>query len=580
MDEPGTGGKMKRGTYVLIIFLIFFFLIIISLASFFYLEFGRQPSVKAHSYLEIKLSGSLDEKSSPDFFTSLIGMSPPLSMHDIWFNFQKAKIDRRISAIVLRMGYLQCGWAKVNELRELVLDFRKSGKKAYAVFEESVDADKEYYLATACDRIIFHPSGMMFVNGIGGYLPFFKKGLDKLGVEYEVEHIEKYKTAMNEFTEEGFTPAHKEMMESLYEDIYSHYVKKIAEAREKSVEEIEALIDQGLFQGPSAVKAGLVDDLLYEDELQNFLQENGRRLTRISHQAYSKIKPSSLGLNKGRKIALIYGTGQIITGEGIYQMMGSSTAARWLRRARLDKSIEAVVFRVDSPGGSAVGSDVIWREVILTKKEKPIVVSMSDVAGSGGYWIAMSAHKIVAQPQTWTGSIGVVWGKPNFQRLYEKLGISGERLTFGKKADIFSTFRRWTDEERELIKNEMFWTYDQFLTKVAEGRNMSKEDVDNLGKGRVWTGAQAKELGLVDELGGLSEAIQLAKELAGIPAEERVRLDVQPKKVSFIDMFLGRQWIKSSLGIHPKIDEMLSALKGLEREQIWAIMPFWLSSLQ
>jgi protease-4 len=577
MNEPGTGGKMKRGTYVLIIFLIFFFLIIISLASFFYLEFGRQPSVKAHSYLEIKLSGSLDEKSSPDFFTSFIGMSPPLSMHDIWFNFQKAKIDRRISAIVLRMGYLQCGWAKVNELRELVLDFRKSGKKAYAIFEESVDADKEYYLATACDRIIFHPSGMMFVNGIGGYLPFFKKGLDKLGVEYEVEHIEKYKTAMNEFTEEGFTPAHKEMMESLYEDIYSHYVKKIAEAREKSVEEIEALIDQGLFQGPSAVKAGLVDDLLYEDELQNFLQENGRRLTRISHQAYSKIKPSSLGLNKGRKIALIYGMGQIITGEGIYQMMGSSTAARWLRRARLDKSIEAVVFRVDSPGGSAVGSDVIWREVILTKKEKPIVVSMSDVAGSGGYWIAMSAHKIVAQPQTWTGSIGVVWGKPNFQRLYEKLGISGERLTFGKKADIFSTFRRWTDEERELIKNEMFWTYDQFLTKVAEGRNMSKEDVDNLGKGRVWTGAQAKELGLVDELGGLSEAIQLAKELAGIPAEERVRLDVQPKKVSFIDMFLGRQWIKSSLGIHPKIDEMLSALKVLEREQIWAIMPFWLS---
>jgi protease-4 len=568
---------MKRGTYVLIIFMIFFFLIIISLASFFYLEFGRQPSVKSHSYLEIKLSGSLDEKSSPDFIMSFIGMSPPLSMYDIWSNFQKAKIDRRISAILLRMGYLQCGWAKVNELRELVLDFRKSGKKVYAVFEESVDADKEYYLATACDRIIFHPSGMMFVNGIGGYLPFFKKGLDKLGVEYEVEHIEKYKTAMNEFTEEGFTPSHKEMMESLYEDIYSHYVTKIAEARGKSEEEIEALIDRGMFQGPSAVKAGLVDDLFYEDELQNFLQENGRRLTRISHQAYSKIKPSSLGLNRGRKIALIYGTGQIITGEGFYQMMGSSAVARWLRRARRDKSIEAVVFRVDSPGGSAVGSDVIWREVILTKKIKPIVVSMSDVAGSGGYWVAMSAHKIVAQPQTWTGSIGVVWGKPNFQRLYEKLGISGERLTFGDKADIFSTFRRWTDEERELIKGEMFWTYDQFLTKVAEGRNMSKEDVDNMGKGRVWTGAQAKELGLVDELGGLSKAIQLAKELAGIPAEEQVKLDVQPKKVSFIDMFLGRQWIKSSLRIHPKIDEMLSALKVLEREQIWAIMPFWLS---
>ena len=202
---------------------------------------------------------------------------------------------------------------------------------------------------------------------------------------------------------------------------------------------------------------------------------------------------------------------------------------------------------------------------------------MSDVAGSGGYWIAMSAHKIVAQPQTWTGSIGVVWGKPNLRRLYEKLGISAERLTFGDKADIFSTFRKWTDEERKLIKDEMFWTYDQFLTKVAEGRNMSKEDVDNLGKGRVWTGSQAKELGLVDELGGLSKAIELAKELAGIPAEEQVKLDVQPKKVSFFDMFFGRQLLKVELKTHPQINKMLSALKVLEHERIWAIMPFWLA---
>lgn len=580
MNDPGTGGKMKKGTYVLIIFLIFFFLIIISLASFIYLEFGRPPSVKSHSYLEIKLSGELQEKSSPDFLMSFFGISPPLSMHDIWFNFQKAKKDMRIQAVLLRMGYLQCGWAKVNELRDLVLDFRKTGKKVYATFEETVDADKEYYLATACDRIIFHPSGIMFVNGIGGYMPFFKKGLDMLGVEYEVEHIEKYKTAMNEFTEEGFTPSHKEMMESLYGDIYAHYVAEVAKARGKSEEEVRSLINRGLFQGPKALEAGLVDDLLYEDELQSILQANGRRYTRISHQNYLKIKPSSLGLNRGKKIALIYGMGQILTGEGFYQMMGSSTVARWLRGARRDKSIEAVVFRVDSPGGSAVGSDVIWREVALTKKEKPIVVSMSDLAGSGGYWVAMSAHKIVAQPQTWTGSIGVVWGKPNLKKLYEKLGVSAERLTFGDKADIFSTFRKWTDEERELIKDEMKWTYDQFLTKVAGGRNMSKEDVDRLGKGRVWTGSQAKELGLVDEIGGLSKAIELAKELAGIPAGEQVRLVVEPKKkVSFLDMFMGKPLIKKDLSIHPQLEKMLSTIRLMENERIWAIMPFWLSPL-
>jgi protease-4 len=569
---------MKRGTYVLIIFLIFFFMIIVALASFFYLEFGKPPSIKSHSYLEISLTGDIQEKSSPDFLMSFFSISSPLSMHDIWFNFQKAKIDRRIQAIVLRMGYLQCGWAKVNEIRDLVLDFRKTGKKVYATFEETVDADKEYYLATACDRIIFHPAGMMFVNGIGGFIPFFKKGLDKLGVEYEVEHMEKYKTAMNEFTEEGFTASHKEMMESLYGDVYARYIEKIAEARGKSEEEMITLINRGLFQGPKAREVGLVDDLLYEDELQNFLQADGRKYARISHQEYAKIKPSSLGLNSGKKIALIYGMGQIVTGEGFYQMMGSSTVARWLRNARKDNSIEAVVFRIDSPGGSAVGSDVIWREVSLTKKEKPIVVSMSDMAGSGGYWIAMSAHKIVAQPQTWTGSIGVIWGKPNLRKLYEKLGVTADRLTFGDKADIFSTFRRWTDEERELIKEEMKWTYNQFLTKVAEGRNMSKENVEKIAKGRVWTGNQAKELGLVDEIGGLSKAIALAKELAGIPAEEQVRLIVQPKKkTSFLEMLLGQPLIKADLGIGPRLEKTIDAFRLLEQERIWAIMPFWLS---
>ncbi len=567
---------MKRGTYVLIIFLIFIFLIIVAFASFVYLEFGRPPSVKTHSYLEMKLSGDLQEKATADFFMSFFGMAPPLSMYDIWLNFQKAKRDNRIQAILLRLGYLQCGWAKINELRDLVLDFRKTGKKVYATIEETIDADKEYYLATACDQIIFHPSGLMFLNGIGGYIPFFKKGLEKLGVEYEWEHIEKYKTAMNQFTEEGFTPAHKEMMESLYGEIYAHYINEVAGARGKSEEDVKDLLNYGFFQGPKAKEEGLVDDLLYEDELQNIFQKNGKRMSRITHERYSNIKPSSLGLFRGKKIALIYGMGTILTGEGMYQMMGSSTVARWIRQARTDKSIEAVVFRVDSPGGSSVGSDVIWREVVLTKKEKPVIVSMSDLAGSGGYWVAMSAHKIVAQPQTWTGSIGVYFGRPNLIKFYEKLGITSERFTFGDKADIFSTFRRWTSEERQIIKTEIEWLYDQFLTKVAEGRNMTKEEVDEIGKGRVWTGNQALNLGLVDELGGLSRAIELAKELAGIPADEQVQLVVQPKKISFFDMIFGRKFIKTNLDLNPHLENTLSTLRLLENERVWAIMPFWL----
>jgi len=568
---------MKRGRYVLIIFLIFFFLILATIFSFVFYEIGKPPAVKARSYLEIKLSGPIQERTFPDFLTTMLGRRQPLSMYDIWMNIQKAKVDHRIKSLVLRLGYLQCDWAKVAEIREAVLDFRKSGKTAYAYIDEAPDLDKEYYLATACDRIILHPLGWMGINGIGGYVPFLKKTLDKLGIEAEIEHVEEYKTAFNMFTEKGFTPAHKEMIESIYGDIFSHYVKELAEARGKSEKEIRELIDHGFYQGEQAMKAGLVDDLLYDDEFENLLRDKGMKLYRISHQQYIKIKPTSLGLNKGKKIALIYGMGTIHSGEGIYQSMGGSTVARLIRRARMDKSIAAVIFRVDSPGGSAVASDVIWREVFLTQKEKPFIVSMSDMAGSGGYWISMAADKIIAQPQTLTGSIGVIFGKFNIVNLSKKLGITSESITYGKRSDIFSPLRRFTPEERKAIKKETLWIYDRFLTKVAEGRNMNKDDVDKIGKGRVWTGSRAKELGLVDEIGGLSRAIELAKELAGIPDDRSVKLVVWPRKVSFFSALFGRRQIRTKLDLHSKLEKILNMLELLENEGSLAIMPLWIN---
>jgi len=566
---------MKRGKYVLIIILIFFFLFLAAVFSFIYLEFGRPPSVKARSYLEIRLSGEIKEQAPRDFWGSMFGQAPSISLHDIWMNIKKAKVDNRIKTIVLRFGYVQCDWAKMNEIRESILDFKKSGKKVYAYIDESIEFDKQYFLATACDRIILHPLGVFIINGIGGHIPFFKQSLDKLGIEAEIEHVEEYKTAYNMFTEDRFTPAHKRMMRSLYEDLYSHYIKVLAEAREKSEEEIKALIDHGFFQGERALEAGLVDDLLFEDEFEDLLKENEKKLSKITHGQYLKIDPSSLGLNRGKKIALIYGMGAIHTGEGFYQSMGSTTTARWIRSARKDKSVAAVVFRVDSGGGSAVASDVIWREVALTKKEKPFVVSMSDLAGSGGYWVSMAAHKIVAQPQTLTGSIGVISGKFNFVKLYEKLGITAEKLTYGKRADLFSTYKKLNREERDFLKKEILWIYDKFLTKVAEGRNLSKEEVDKIGRGRVWTGSQAKERGLVDELGGLSRALELAKELAGIPIDEEVRLIVRPKKVSFFDAFFGRRLVEINLDLDPRLERMFSAFMFLNKEKILAIMPFW-----
>jgi protease-4 len=564
---------MKKGKYLLALFLIFFVLIMATIASFLYYEIGRPPSIPALSYLEIKLEGTLVEFPETNFWASLFLGTRPLAVHDIWMCLRKAKVDGRIAGVLVRLGALDCDWAKCTEIRDAVLDFKKSGKKIYAYIEEAPEFNKEYYLATACDKIILHPLGWLGINGIGGYVPFFKKALDQLGIEAEFEHVEEFKTAYNMFTEKGFTAAHKTMVESIYRDHFEQYVRTVAESRKKSEAEVRGLIDEAFFQGEQAVKAGLVDELLFDDQVRDRFRKDGRPSSRTTLAEYARIDPASVGLNSGRRIALIYGIGPIHGGESLSQSMGSETMARWIRAAREDKSIAAVVFRVDSPGGSAVASDAIWREVVLTKKEKPFVVSMSDMAGSGGYWIAMAAHKIVAQPQTLTGSIGVLTGKFNLSRLYEKLGITAEKISFGKRSDISSTFRGLTAEERQLFKKQILWIYDQFLTKAALGRNLTKEQVDKIGKGRVWTGSQAKELKLVDEIGGLSKAIELAKGLAGIGKDEDVHLVIWPKKTTFLGAFFGQRETYLGIRLPSRLEKVLAAAGRLDQEKIWAIMP-------
>jgi len=566
---------MKRGRYVLIIFLVFFILIVATLASFIYFEFKRTPTVKTQSYLEINLSGTIYEKSEPDLFSTFIGIRPPLSMYDIWRNIQKAKHDSRIKSLVLRLGQLQCDWAKVEEIRQSVLDFRTSGKKVFAYIGEVLEFDKEYYLATACDSIIIHPLGTLIINGIGGYVPFIKNALDKLGVEAEFEQVEEYKTVGNLFTEAGFTPAHKEMMESIYTDIFNIYVKGVADARNISETEVRDLIDQAFFRADLAKEANLVDELLYEDEFLSFIQTEGnQKISRVTHSQYTRISPSSVGLNKGKKIALIYGMGPIHSGEGLNQTMGSKSITRLIRRARNDVTVSALILRVDSPGGSALGSDDIWREMALFKKKKPVVVSMSDVAGSGGYWIAMNADKIVAQPQTLTGSIGVVAGKFNMAKLFDKLGITAERIALGKRADMFTSFRSLTEEERSLLKTEILWIYDKFITKVSVGRNLKKEDVDKIGQGRIWTGQQAKNLGLIDEVGGLAKAVELVKELINVPPGEDVNLTYGQKQPLFNSIF-QRRLIRSQSDLEYKLEQIKQVFQLLQDERTLALMPFW-----
>jgi protease-4 len=498
-------------------------------------------------------------------------------MHDVWMNLRKAKADSRICGVLFRLNMLECGWAKADEIREAILDFRKSGKKAYAFIEEAPSFDKEYFVATACDKIVLHPLGWLGIPGLGGDIPFFKKALDKLGVEAQFEHIDEYKTAYNQFMEKGFTAPHREMELAIYGNIFDRYVKTVALARHKTEAEVKGLINHGFYQGDQAKAAGLVDLLLYDDQLPGLFEGNGPKPGRVTHEEYSRVKPSSVGLGTGRKVALIYAMGPILSGESLnYQMIGGQTLARWIRRARLDSSVAAVVLRVDSPGGSAVASDTIGREVELTKKVKPVVVSMSDVAGSGGYWISMAAHKIFAHPQTLTASIGVLSGKFNFDKLYEKLGITYEELGFGEHSNIFSTFHPLTKDERALLREQITWIYDKFLAKVSEGRNMTKEKVNEVGRGRVWTGEQAKAIGLVDEMGGLSAAIEEAKKLAGIPAAEDVRLEVMPRRTSLWSTLFGRGQDLVGLRLDPVLRKALTGLQVMQREKVLALMPLWL----
>lgn len=567
---------MRKSAYVGMIFLFFFLL---AAAGAFFLVVmdigGSAVDMPARGYLEVPLSGAVSEVAAPDSLGSLLLGARPLALHDLWTNLRKAKVDGRIQAVLLRLGLLQCDWAKANEMREAILDFRRSGKKVYAVIEEAPDFDMEYFVATACDRIVLHPLGWLGINGIGGYVPFLKGALDKLGVRAEFEHVEEFKTAANMFTEKGFTTAHREEMESLYSDLFAQYVATAAKARGKSEAEFRALIDRGFFQGEKAKAAGLVDDCLYEDQVQDLLRQDGRTLARVRFDDYKKVKPSSVGLETGRTVALIYAVGTIMTGESLPQVMGGSTVARWIRTARNDGSVKAIVLRIDSPGGSSVGSDVIWREVALARKAKPVVVSMSDVAGSGGYWIAMAATKIVAQPQTLTGSIGVLAGKFSIDGLLGKLGITSEKLAFGEKADIFSPFRPFTPDERKVLKEEILWTYEQFLAKAAEGRGLTRDEVDAVGKGRIWTGRQALGLKLVDELGGLTMAVGLAKKEAGIDPDEEVRLDVWPKKRSFWQAVFSRSGIGLDIKSAAGREKILDTVRMMNRTKIWAVMPFW-----
>jgi protease-4 len=440
------------------------------------------------------------------------------------------------------------GWGKSEELRDAIADFRTSGKPVYAFIEFGLN--KEYYIATACDKIIVPPPGELFINGLAADVMFFRGSLDKLGIYPDIYQIGKYKTAADMFTQKEMTDAHKEYINQLLDDLYGRYINAIAQARHKTPEEVRALIDNAPYNAQQAKDAGLIDDQLYRDQVEGQFKKllgykDTDTLAAVRGHDYRDVAPESLGLNKGERIAVIYATGEIGSGSSQNspsgdQSIGSDTVAKALNDAAADKSIKAIVIRVDSPGGSGLASDIIWHAVETANQKKPVVVSMSDVAASGGYYIAASASKIIAQPSTITGSIGVLAGKPVMRGFYDWLGISNQYVLRGKTAGMFRETEKFSDDERAKFIEWINTTYYRdFVPKVAKGRNKEPQYIDSVGQGRVWTGGQAKDRGLVDEFGGLDRAIEVAKQLAKIPAEKGVQRVILPYPTTFLQQLLS-----------------------------------------
>ena len=507
---------------------------------------GNRPSIQDNSVLTLRLSGALPDYVPDDPFRRIFG-SQPQSLGSLMAQFRKAKVDRRITAVMLDIDMTEAGWAKSEELRSAIQDFRTSGKPVYAYMEMGLN--KDYYIASACDKIFVPPPGEIFTIGLAADVMFFRGSLDKLGIYPDVYQIGKYKSAGDMFTQKEMTEAHREYINSMLDDLYGRYLQGIATSRNKTVDEVKNLIDNAPYTAAQAKDAGLIDGAMYREEVEKELKKRlGYKDSDELHIArgsdYRQISQESLGLNKGEKIAVVYASGDIVSGRSSFggagqETIGSDSMIRTLNEVRDDKAIKAIVLRIDSPGGSSLASDIIWRAIEAAKAKKPVVVSMSDVAASGGYYIACNANRIVAQPSTITGSIGVVGGKPVVRGFYDWIGISNEYVMRGKNAGMFRETEKFSDTEQAKFKEFLNSTYDDFITKVGKGRNKDKEFIDSIGQGRVWTGSQGKERGLVDEYGGLDKAIEIAKQLANIPADRSIQRVILPQPPTFLEQLLN-----------------------------------------
>jgi protease-4 len=544
--------------------------------------------------LDLDISGSWPEHDPDTAINRVLGLEV-VTLGRLLEAIDAAAGDDQIVALQVRVGSLDVGWAKAQEVRDALARFRESGKPVHAYLEEGDDGT--YYIASAADEVRMPPTATLWLDGIRAEIPFYGGTLEKVGVEADLEQIGEYKNAADVMERKTMSAEHREAVSTLVDGLFAELVAGIAESLEVSREEAEAIVASGPYTASQALEAGLIEEIAYVDEAEDRLDEaaGGSELRRIDLDDFLARHERADG---EKSVGIVYCVGDIVPGEsGVSafggEFMGADTIAEAIRAATEDDEVDALVLRVDSPGGSPTAADAIWRAATLAREESgvPLVVSMSDVAASGGYWIAMGADRVVADPATITGSIGIYGGKYVTRGLESLVGMNSVPIERGANAGINSTLQRFTDVQRARIQTQLHSVYALFLEKAAEGRGFdSVDDVDAHARGRVWTGRQALEHGLVDELGGLREAIRAASKLAHVRDGEPVSIHEYPRSPSLWEQIaesglastaarvaetrLARRLVDELPGEAARLLRDAPAMKQVQREGLLAYMPY------
>jgi protease-4 len=540
---------------------------------------GAEPGIERGSVLVIELSGRYVDGPVP--LLSRLRGEPVQSLLALTSELRKAARDTRLEAVVFRVRALDVGWAQAEEIRQAIQRLAEKGRRTVAVLEVEGFGNAPYYVASAAQRVIATPGGNAPFVGIAAEYLFLGGLFEKLGVDVEYERVGEYKSAVESYAETKMSDANRAQTNALIDSVEARFVREIAASRKRSEEQVRLAIDSAPSAPEAMVEHGLVDEVAGFDAALASLGEREE----VELDVYGQVSPQSVGFEPAATFAIVHGVGAVVVGQGSYSggtpVMASDTVAEALRDAAKDPEVKAIVLRLDSPGGSPLASDLIWQAIHDVRKQgKPVVASLSDVAASGGYYVASAADAIVSQPQTLTGSIGVFVIRPVLAGLMEKLGVGVESITRGARADLLLSTVPLSAETRAVLRDDVQHTYERFLGRVAEGRGMSPAAVDEVARGRVWTGEQALEVGLVDRLGGVPEAVLAAKEKAGLdPGADVLLVQYPPPKPlsqQFLEALQGGGLSLAQLGWPAGAGELVDTLRALPLGTPLLIGPVWI----